>query len=303
MRGLVLSAGFGTRLKPITDIIPKALVPVCGIPLMEIALRHFRKNAVDDLAVNIHYLPEFIDLTLDALPYSVKRFYEEPEILGTGGALWNARDWLLEDNIFCVMNADIIHNAKIKNLALDFKSSGEDIVLIGSNICGEKIMGIGESGNYVGRVDNLFGKMKKTTAFTGIAFYRSAVAEIFKKDDFDVKSTWKRAAECGFSVKVWDLDNILWFDTGTTDDLKNCYWTILDKKIPFDFPLGMEVDFERKIAFPTNKNFEISQDSQYLWIENIAAEKIDASRSIFWGGSKAENKKYENSLIMPWGEI
>jgi len=303
MKGFVLSAGFGTRLKPITDIIPKALVPVCGVPLMEIALRYFRKNVIDDLAVNTHYLPDLLNMTLDALPYSVKRFHEE-EILGTGGALWNAREWLMDDNSFCVVNADIIHNAKIKELATDFRASGEDIVLIGSNLCGEKVMGITKNGDYAGRMDNLFSDAARSTAFTGIAFYRSAVAEIFKKDDFDIKTTWKRALECGFSVKVWDLDNISWFDTGNAADLKECYWAVLDKKIKFDFPLGMEIDFERRIAFPSNSNYEISENSEYLWIENVSAKKINASRSIFWGGSKIENnKKYNNTLVMPWGEV
>ena len=303
MRGLVLCAGFGSRLKPITDIIPKAVVPVCGVPLAEIALRYFRKNAIDDLAVNVHYLPELMDMTLDALPYSVKRFYEEPEILGTGGALWNARDWLFEDNAFCVVNSDIIHNAKIKELALDFRASGADIVLIASNLCGEKVMGITKNGEYAGRVDNLFAKAEKASAFTGIAFYRSAVAEIFRKDDFDVKVTWKRAIECGYSVKVWDFDNLLWFDTGTVEDLKNCYWAILDKKIPFSFPLGMEIDFDKKIAFPTKQDYEISQESRYLWIENVKAKNINASRSIFWGGSKIEDAYYENKIVTPFGEF
>lgn len=302
MKGFVLSAGFGTRLKPITDIIPKALVPVCGVPLMEIALRYFRKNAIDDIAVNTHYLPELLNMTLDALPYPVKRFHEE-EILGTGGALWNARNWLMEDNSFCVVNADIIHNAKIMELVKDFRASGEDIVLIGSNSCGKKIMGITKDGNYAGRTDNLFDNAAKSTAFTGIAFYRSAVAEIFRKDDFDVKTIWKRALECGYSVKVWDFDNIFWYDTGTVDDLKNCYWAVLDKKIKFDFPLGMEIDFERKIAFPSNCNYEISENSEYLWIEHVSAEKINATRSIFWGGSRINNEKtYKNTLVMPWSE-
>ena len=302
MRGFVLSAGFGTRLKPITDIIPKALTPVCGVPLMEIALRHFRKNAVENLAVNVHYMRDLMDMALDNLPYSVKRFYEEPQILGTGGAIWNARDWLFEDGAFCAMNADIIHNAKIKDLALSFEASKADVALICSNTCGEKVMGAGKNNEYVGRVDNLFGEMQKSSAFTGIAFYKSAVAEVFQKDDFDIKTTWKRAVEHGFCVQVWDFDDILWFDTGTPDDLKNCYWAVLDKKIPFSFPLGIEVDFEKKIAFAPNKKYEISPNSQYLWIENVAAEKIDAHRSIFWGGSKVENKRYENTIVMPWGE-
>lgn len=302
MKGFVLSAGFGTRLKPITDIIPKALVPVCGVPLMEIALRTFRKNAIEDLAVNTHYLPDLIEMALDALPYSVKRFHEE-EILGTGGALWNAKDWLMDDNSFCVVNADIIHNAKIKDLAEDFRSCGEDIVLIGSNFRGEQVMGITSDGSYAGRMDNLFSEATRSTAFTGIAFYRSAVAEIFQKDDFDVKNIWKRALECGFSVKVWDLENILWYDTGTVADLKECYWAVLDKKLKFDFPLGMEINFERKIAYPSDSDYEITPDSEYLWIEKVSAKKINAFRSIFWGGSKIDSERmYKKTLVMPWGE-
>jgi len=302
MKGIVLSAGFGTRLQPITEIIPKALVPVCGIPLMEIALRYFRKNAIEDLAVNTHYMPELMEMALDIMPYTIKQFHEK-KILGTGGALWNAREWLMEDNSFCVVNADIIHNARLKSLAEDFRSSGEDIVLIGSNLSGEKVMGITSNGDYAGRMDNLFSEAAKSTAFTGIAFYRSAVAEIFKEDDFDVKAIWKRALECGFSVKVWDFDDILWYDTGTADDLKECYWAIFDKKLKFDFPLGMTVDFDRKIAYPADSNYDISLDSQYLWIEQVKADKITANRSIFWGGSKIENGRfYENTLVMPWGE-
>lgn len=305
MRGLVLAAGFGTRLKPITDIIPKALAPVCGVPLAEIAFRCLRKNAIDDLAINIHYMPELMDMLIEALPYNrhITPFYEQPEILGTGGALWNARDWLFDDDIFCVVNSDIIHNAKIRQLAIDFKSSGADIALIGSNLCGEKVMGIDKNGQYAGRVDNPFSEVKKATAFTGIAFYRSALVEIFRKDDFDVKTIWKRAIEQDYSVVVWDLDDVLWYDTGTVEELKNCYWAILDQKLKFDFPLGMEVDFQRKIAYPADKNYEISKNSQYLWIENVAADKIDGERSIFWGGCKLENKHYKNNIVMPWGEI
>jgi mannose-1-phosphate guanylyltransferase len=304
MRGFVLSAGFGTRLKQMTDVIPKALVPVCGVPLMEIALRYFRKNSIDDIAVNIHFMPELMDMTLEALPYPVKRFYEYPKILGTGAALWNAKDWLMDDNSFCVVNADIIHNAKIKDLATDFRASGADVVLIGSGVCGEKVMGITKDGEYAGRTDDLFSEAHDATAFTGIAFYRSAVAEIFREDDFDVKAVWKRAIECGYAVKVWNLDNVLWYDTGTVENLKDCYWKVLDKQIPFSFPLGMEVDFEKKLAYPCEKNYEITQDSRYLWIENVSVdEKINGSRSIFWSGSKLKNKNYENAIVTPWGEF
>ncbi len=307
MRGFVLCAGFGTRLQPITDVLPKALVSVCGVPLMEIALRYLRKNAFDTYAVNIHYQAELAQMFIEQLPYSVRVFDEQPEILGTGGAIFNAKEFLGGDESFCVINADIVTNAPLKSLVEKFDSSKADVVLLASKDRGNKVIGISSDNRYVGRVDNLFGEMERSAAFIGIAFYKSEMLEHFQADDFDVKTTWKRLVDLGYTVEVWDLEGIYWQDTGTPAELNQLYWDIFDKKMKFDFPLGMNVDFEKKLAYPNGDDFDvsiISEDSEYLWIENVMAEKISGKNSVFHGGSFVEaDRVYNREIITPWCEV
>ena len=61
MKAMIFAAGLGTRLKPITDVLPKALVPVCGKPLLEHVARKLQAAGVDEAVVNIHYFADKIE--------------------------------------------------------------------------------------------------------------------------------------------------------------------------------------------------------------------------------------------------
>lgn len=306
MRGFVLAAGFGTRLKPITDVLPKALVSVCGVPLVEIALRYMRKNAFDTYCVNTHYQAELAEMFIQSLPYKVEIFDEQPEILGTGGAIYNAREFLAQDDSFCVLNADIVTMAPLKSLGEKFDESDADVVLIASSDRGTPSISIGKDNSYNGRVDDKFSdEEERQAAFIGMTFYKSKVLDQFKEDDFCVKPVWKRMVEAGFKVEVWDLENIYWQDTGNPAELTQLYWDIFDKTIKFDFPLGMEVDFEKKLAYPDDLDPAIiTENSSYLWIERVMAEKISGTRTVFHGGISVDNDRhYEDMILTPWAEV
>jgi GTP:adenosylcobinamide-phosphate guanylyltransferase len=125
MRGFILAAGFGTRLKPITDTLPKALVPVCGEPLLAHNLRVLHKSgAFSAIGVNSHYLHEFMERFQreSAIPFEL--FYERDKIRGTGGALDFARDFLSGDETFLIANVDILHKFDIAELASRFVKEG-----------------------------------------------------------------------------------------------------------------------------------------------------------------------------------
>lgn len=89
LAGVVLAAGLGTRLRPLTLLRPKALCPVDNVPLVDLALSRVR-SAVDDIAVNIHHGREALDAHLDP---AVHRSFEGAP-LGTAGALGHLRGWL-----------------------------------------------------------------------------------------------------------------------------------------------------------------------------------------------------------------
>jgi len=89
MRALLLAAGFGTRLRPLTDTVPKCLVPIHGRPLMDYWLDLlFRDGAVSHAIVNTHYLSEVVERHIASSPWRDHvTLVHEPELLGTGGTL------------------------------------------------------------------------------------------------------------------------------------------------------------------------------------------------------------------------
>ncbi len=109
MRGMILAAGFGTRLQPLTHTTPKALVPVAGRPLIEYSLLFLRAHGITEVVINLHHLGEAIRATLgDGQRYGMQIFYSpEDPILEAGGGIKNAQS-LLADDTFVVLNCDTI---------------------------------------------------------------------------------------------------------------------------------------------------------------------------------------------------
>ena len=107
-KALVLAAGYGTRMRPLTDEVPKPLMPLWNRPLLDHCLDFLATWGVADVLVNTHHLPESIAAHVRSHPREdmcIELSYE-PEILGTGGAVANAHRFL-GDEPFWVVNADI----------------------------------------------------------------------------------------------------------------------------------------------------------------------------------------------------
>jgi NDP-sugar pyrophosphorylase family protein len=95
---MVLAAGIGTRLKPLTDNRPKCLMPLAGRPLIEWTLRWLKKNGVTECVINLHFIPEQIrEFAGDGSQYGLKVHYSyEPVLLGTAGAVKKRVDFFKE---------------------------------------------------------------------------------------------------------------------------------------------------------------------------------------------------------------
>jgi NDP-sugar pyrophosphorylase family protein len=93
LAGVVLAAGLGTRLRPLTDLVPKPLCPVANVPLLDLAVDRVRPH-VEATAVNVHHHRDRMVAHLEARWPDVHRSIEEPEPLGTAGALGHLRPWL-----------------------------------------------------------------------------------------------------------------------------------------------------------------------------------------------------------------
>lgn len=110
MKAMILAAGYGTRLRPVTYTMPKPLVPVCNQPLIAWVLEGFLKAGIEDFVINLHHLPELLERWIgDRYGDRAKlHFSTEQEILGTGGGIRKVREHLRDNEDFFLVNGDTI---------------------------------------------------------------------------------------------------------------------------------------------------------------------------------------------------
>jgi len=119
---LVLGAGLGTRLRPFTEHVPKPVVPLLGRPLIGYALARLYAGGCQTAWVNVHHRPERLQAVLDAwvqrrlLRMKVRWSIEQPDVLGTGGALRKIEDALCAGGPFLLMNGDTVVGADLPAL-------------------------------------------------------------------------------------------------------------------------------------------------------------------------------------------
>src|SRR2546423_12523419 len=109
MKAVILAAGFGTRLWPLTEDRTKPAIPFLNRPLIAYSVEYLAAHGIRDIIVNLHHQPESIRRALgDGSAFGVKLHYSfEEEILGTSGAIDRVRDELLDDD-FIVINGKIV---------------------------------------------------------------------------------------------------------------------------------------------------------------------------------------------------
>lgn len=127
MKAMIFAAGLGTRLKPLTDTLPKALVPVCGKPLLEYVARKLMAAGIGESVVNIHYFADKIEewvaqqdwIATDAAAVGEGKMLfqisdERAQLLETGGAVLHARRYLEGCGSFLIHNVDILSDCDLK---------------------------------------------------------------------------------------------------------------------------------------------------------------------------------------------
>ena len=123
---MIFAAGLGTRLKPLTDHMPKALVPVAGKPMLEHVILKLIASGFDEIVINVHHFAEqIIDFLKEKNNFGIKIWIsdETEELLDTGGGIKKASSLLNEP--FLVHNADILSNVDLKAL-YDFHIASEN---------------------------------------------------------------------------------------------------------------------------------------------------------------------------------
>ncbi len=118
MRAMIFAAGLGTRLKPITDTIPKALVPVCSQPLLKHLIDKLKGAGYSEVVINVHHFAEKIrEYVAQNNEFGIKVFFsDESDLLReTGGGIRHAAELLDDGEPFLVHNVDILSNLNLED--------------------------------------------------------------------------------------------------------------------------------------------------------------------------------------------
>jgi NDP-sugar pyrophosphorylase family protein len=132
MRAMILAAGYGTRLWPLTIDRTKPAIPFMGRPLIGYVAEYLARHGFDDIVVNLHHQPESVRSALgDGGDYGVRFHYvEEPVILGTSGAIGNARRLLDDGDPFVVINGKLATDIDLREALETHRRTGALATLV-----------------------------------------------------------------------------------------------------------------------------------------------------------------------------
>lgn len=130
MKAFLLAAGIGSRLKPLTDTVPKCMVPIGGRLLLDIWLDALRRAGAGEVLINLHHLPDVVcgHLAARAGPPAIRTFFE-PQLLGSAGTLAANRDWVAGEEFFLACYADNLTDFRLRTL-VDAHREGDAIATL-----------------------------------------------------------------------------------------------------------------------------------------------------------------------------
>jgi len=132
-KAFILGAGLGTRLRPLTESLPKPLVPVWNRPLITYALDHLIADlGIEAFAINTHHCPDAYETAFPGAVYRQRPllFRHEPSLLDTAGGIDNLRDWLPDKEPFLVYNGDILTDLPLAAALAQHRASGDLVTMI-----------------------------------------------------------------------------------------------------------------------------------------------------------------------------
>ncbi len=307
MKGFVLAAGFGTRLKPLTDHIPKALSKVCGVPLLSYWLEKLAASSIESIIVNTHYCADQILAHQKASPVSYVCSHEYPDILGTGGALYHARAFLIEDECCIVCNVDIVTDVNLTEIVQQFRASGLMVGLVATKPAGKGTIYIdATNGAYKGTIKKpLDSQAWDTLDFIGITLYRREFFNFLTSQDFSVVDVWNRLAHGGNPIGVITTTQCYWHDTGTPHELAAAYFDILAGKLSWQIPASMHLDTTLQCAWPAAMGCTPPVFlKERCWIESIPPSGDSCySNCIILAESKDINRTIDHEMVTPYGNF
>ena len=249
---IVLAAGYGERLKPLSLVRPKPLVPLLNRPLLDWVLDYLFSSGIRSTAINAHHLWECMrDYANESLRNDAHvSLVLEPVILGTGGGIKNCAQRLSEDGPFLVMNSDVITDLDLSAMASSHVQSGAPATLALHDLPRFNSVAVRDSRiTGFARRSGTYPKDSRLLAFTGIHLIERDLLAYIPEGKVDIISVYQKLIEQGAHIHAFESSDIYWEDLGSLDDYRRVHQELLSgqRRPKFKVVPG------RGVAFPYSK--------------------------------------------------
>jgi len=213
MKAFVLCAGLGTRLRPLTNILPKALLPVYGKPAILNIFNHLKTAGIKDIIINTHYLPQkFRPILGDGSKFNVNLNYSyEKNILDTGGGLKKV-EYFLKDETFVMYNCDVVTKVDLKEMIYYHKKNKNFVTLLASKKHNPKALVLDGKN----RIKSFVSEGRGDYAFCGIHIIEPMLFKFIKKiEKISIITIYRNLLENKIPINVFCLNDVFWQEIGS----------------------------------------------------------------------------------------
>ena len=242
---MILAAGYGTRLKPLTDEKPKALIEIQNVPLLELIIRKLSSVGVSEIIINTHHLADqIIKFVQKNNSFGIHiEFSHEPEILGTGGGLIKASHFFDDDLPFFLHNVDILStinlaqmyqfhfdNNSMVTLALQKRETNRYFIVDDQNfVCGHE-----DQDNQRTRLRRKPLGLSHLMAFCGIHIISPKIFNLIEESGrFSIIDVYLKLIEQGLPILGFPADQFYWKDIGKLETLDEIKYDLNNENVQF----------------------------------------------------------------------
>ncbi|MFH1681914.1 MAG: sugar phosphate nucleotidyltransferase [Candidatus Eisenbacteria bacterium] len=241
MKAMVLAAGLGTRLRPLTNEKPKALVEIGMKPLLGLLLDKLRAHGASDVVVNAFHESDRLVRFVEEAPYprGWVRMSVEERLLGTGGGVRNAAPLLGETEPILVHNVDVLSNLPFRRLLEDHAAASAAATLAVGTRQSNRSLAVDEEGLLCGRwgeppVRSPRGELRRF-AFNGMQVLSPGIAASLPGEGaFSLIDAYLALSRGGEKVRVFPMDDWYWAEVGTPERLEKLKRDIARRWIPLE---------------------------------------------------------------------
>lgn len=308
---MILGAGIGSRLDPLTRSLPKPVVPVVGKPVMGHIIDHLRESGVSEIIINVQYLGDrIVEIIGDGSKYGVAiRYSHEDQLWGDAGGLKRCEEFFREDDddTLMVVGGDDLSGIDIAAIIAEHRAKGAKATIGVTPVEDPSAFGICVT-NEEGFIERFQEKPKREEAFsnlanTGIYIFNKIVFDYIPSNTFygfgnNVLPAMLAAGEPMLAV----TSEAYWQDVGNLTIYRQAQKDAIDGKVHVQFPDGATVKDTVVICAGAKVEGEVS-DYSVIGTDAIVEAGAVVKNSILWDGAVIKAGTYLENCVVGNGVV